>query len=95
MGRRALTRAGTGEGSGGLQEEGSSRMDRSSLSPPPHGARLSRRASMSNCFKIKISSKSLHRPAEFGTGKNMMLLTLQTRSRSGRRADSRAPLLAL
>lgn len=82
-------------GVGGLQEEGSSCMDRSSLSPPPQGARLSRRASMSNCFKIKISSKSLHRLAEFGTGKNMTFLTLQTRSRSGRRGDSRAPLLAL
>jgi len=89
VGRRALTRAGTGEGLGGLQEEGSSCMERSSLFPPPRGARLSRRASMSNCFKIKIS---------FGTGKKVKLLTIQMRSRSGKKGrggDSRVPLLAL
>lgn len=28
-------------------------MERSSFPPPPCGARLNRRASMSNCFKIK------------------------------------------
>lgn len=67
VGRRALARTGTGEGLGGLQNEGSSCMERSSFPPPPCGARLSRRASMSNCFKIKIS---------FGTGKNVKLLTL-------------------
>lgn len=48
----------------GSQNEGSSCME--IHSPPPCGARLNRRASMSNCFKIKIS---------FGTGKNVKLLT--------------------